>query len=31
MQKVKSMVEMQTIVDDADTFTELSGTTQGSN
>jgi hypothetical protein len=30
MRKVKSKVEMQTLVDDADIFTEVSGTTQGS-
>jgi hypothetical protein len=29
MRKVKSKVEMQTLVDDADVFTEVSGTTQG--
>jgi hypothetical protein len=29
MQKVKSKVEMQTLVDDAGIFTEVSGTTQG--
>jgi hypothetical protein len=28
MRKVKSKVEMQTLVDDADIFTEVSGTTQ---
>jgi hypothetical protein len=31
MRKVKSKVEMQTPVDDVDIFTEVSGTTQGSN
>jgi hypothetical protein len=31
MRKVKSKVEIQTLVDDADIFTELSGTTQGSD
>jgi hypothetical protein len=31
MRKVKSKVEMQTLVDDADIFTKVSGTTQGSN
>jgi hypothetical protein len=30
MRKVKSKVEMQTLVDDAIIFTEVSGTTQGS-
>jgi hypothetical protein len=29
MRKLKSKVEMQTLVDDASIFTELSGTTQG--
>jgi hypothetical protein len=29
MKKVKSKVEMQTLVDDAGIFTEVSGTTQG--
>jgi hypothetical protein len=29
MRKVKSDVEMQTLMDDADIFTEISGTTQG--
>jgi hypothetical protein len=29
MCKVKSKVEMQTLVDDAGIFTEVSGTTQG--
>jgi hypothetical protein len=29
MRKLKSMVEMQTLVDDADIFTEVFGTTQG--
>jgi hypothetical protein len=29
MQKVKIKVEMQTLVDDAGIFTEVSGTTQG--
>jgi hypothetical protein len=29
MQKVKSKVEMQTLVDDAGIFTEVSGTAQG--
>jgi hypothetical protein len=29
MQKLKSKVEMQTLVDDAGIFTEVSGTTQG--
>jgi hypothetical protein len=29
MQKLKSKVEMQTLVDDAGIFTEISGTTQG--
>jgi hypothetical protein len=29
MRKLKSKVEMQTIVDDAGIFTEVSGTTQG--
>jgi hypothetical protein len=31
MQKVKDKVEIQTLVDDAGIFTEVSGTTQGSN
>jgi hypothetical protein len=31
MQKIKSKVEMQTLVDDAGIFTEVSGTTQGSD
>jgi hypothetical protein len=31
MRKVKSKVEMQTLVEDADIFTEVSGTTQGSD
>jgi hypothetical protein len=31
MRKVKSKVEMQTLVVDAGIFTEISGTTQGSN
>jgi hypothetical protein len=31
MRKVKSNVEMQTLVDDAGIFTEVSGTTQGSD
>jgi hypothetical protein len=31
MQKVKSKVEMQNLVDDVGIFTELSGTTQGSD
>jgi hypothetical protein len=30
MRKVKSKVEMQTLMDDADIFTEVSGTMQGS-
>jgi hypothetical protein len=29
MWKVKRKVEMQTLVDDVDIFTEVSGTTQG--
>jgi hypothetical protein len=29
MQKLKRKVEMQTLVDDADIFNEVSGTTQG--
>jgi hypothetical protein len=29
MRRVKSKVEMETLVDDADIFTEVSGTTQG--
>jgi hypothetical protein len=31
MRKVKSKVEMQTFVDDADIFTEVSGIMQGSD
>jgi hypothetical protein len=31
MRKVKSDVEMQTLIDDADIFTEVFGTTQGPN
>jgi hypothetical protein len=31
MRKVKSKVEMQTLVDDNGIFTEVSGTTQGSD
>jgi hypothetical protein len=31
MRKVKSKVEMQILVDDADIFTEVSRTTQGSD
>jgi hypothetical protein len=31
MQKLKSKVEMQTLVDDVDIFTEVSETTQGSH
>jgi hypothetical protein len=31
MRNVKSKVEMQTLVDDAGIFTEVSGTTQGPN
>jgi hypothetical protein len=31
MQKVKRKVEMQTLMDDACIFTEVSGTTQGSD
>jgi hypothetical protein len=31
MRKVKSKVELQTLVDDANIFTEVSGTTQGSD
>jgi hypothetical protein len=31
MWKVKSKVDMQTLVDDAGVFTEVSGTTQGSD
>jgi hypothetical protein len=31
MRKLKSKVEMQTLVDDADIFIEVSGTTQGSD
>jgi hypothetical protein len=29
MRKLKSKVEMQTLVDDVEIFTEVSGTTQG--
>jgi hypothetical protein len=29
MRKVKSKLEMQTLVDDTDIYTEVSGTTQG--
>jgi hypothetical protein len=29
MRNLKSKVEMQSLVDDADIFTEVSGTTQG--
>jgi hypothetical protein len=29
MRKLKTKVEMQTLVDDADIFTEVSGITQG--
>jgi hypothetical protein len=29
MRKLKNKVEMQTLVDDTDIFTEVSGTTQG--
>jgi hypothetical protein len=29
MRKLKSKVEMQTLVDDTNIFTEVSGTTQG--
>jgi hypothetical protein len=29
MRKLKSKIEMQTLVDDAGIFTEVSGTTQG--
>jgi hypothetical protein len=29
MRKIKSKVQMQTLVDDASIFTEVSGTTQG--
>jgi hypothetical protein len=29
MRKVKSKIEMQTLVDDPDIFTEVYGTTQG--
>jgi hypothetical protein len=29
MQKLKSKVEMQTLMDDVDIFTEVSGTMQG--
>ena len=29
MQKLKSKVEMQTLMDDASIFTQVSGTTQG--
>jgi hypothetical protein len=31
MRKVKSKVEMQTLVDDTDILTEVFGTTQGSD
>ena len=31
MRKVNNKVEMQTLVDDANIFTEVSGTMQGSN
>jgi hypothetical protein len=31
MQKLKSKAEMQTLMDDAGIFTEVSGTTQGPN
>jgi hypothetical protein len=31
MQKVKSKVEMKTLMDDAGIFNEVSGTTQGSD
>jgi hypothetical protein len=31
MQKLKSNVDMQTLMDDASIFTEVSGTTQGSD
>jgi hypothetical protein len=31
MRKLKSKVEMQTLVDDAGIFTEVSGTTHGSD
>jgi hypothetical protein len=31
MRKLKSMVEMQTLANDASIFTEVSGTTQGPN
>jgi hypothetical protein len=31
MRKLNSKVEMQTLVDDAGIFTEVSGTTQGPN
>jgi hypothetical protein len=31
MRKLKSKIEMQTLVDDASIFTEVSGTTQGSD
>jgi hypothetical protein len=31
MRKVKNMVEMQILVDDVSIFTEVSGTTQGSD
>jgi hypothetical protein len=31
MRKLKSTVEMQTLMDDAGIFTEVSETTQGSN
>jgi hypothetical protein len=31
MRKVNSKAEMQTLMDDADIFSEVSGTTQGSD
>jgi hypothetical protein len=31
MRKLKSKIEMQTLVDDVNIFTEVSETTQGSN
>jgi hypothetical protein len=31
MRKLKSKVEMQTLVDDVNIFTEVSGTTKGSD
>jgi hypothetical protein len=31
MRKLKSKIEMQTLVDDANIFIEVSGTTQGSD